>query len=59
MMINTANPPARFVPGISFAKLIHWSFRRGFEDIVQQNAEFISGSGGHLHKQAVVLEHLY
>lgn len=23
MMINTANPPARFVPGISFAKLIH------------------------------------
>lgn len=59
MMINTANPPARFVLGISIAELIHWSFRRGFGDIVQQNAEFIWGSGGQLHQQAVVLDHLY
>lgn len=59
MMINTTNPPARFVPGISIAELIHWSFRRGFGDIVQQNAEFIWGSRGQLHKQAVVLDHLY
>lgn len=59
MMINTANPTERFVPGISIAELTHWLFHIGFGDIVQHTVEFIWGSGGQLHKQAVVMDHLY
>lgn len=46
-MINIANPPVHFVPGIRFAKLIHWSFLRGFGESVLQNVKFILGSTWH------------
>lgn len=47
MMINTANPPVHFVPGIRIAKSIHWSFLWGLRESVQQNTESILGSTGH------------
>lgn len=47
MMINIANPPVCFVPGIRIAELIHWSFLWRFGESVRQNTEFILGSTGH------------
>lgn len=47
IMINIANPPVCFVPGIRFAKLIHWSFLRGFGERMLQNVKFILGSTWH------------